>query len=55
MHVQDGRAELAQASASMDFSTVDLIDEATLNNILYAMGKGMTLDQAEAFLASVTH
>jgi hypothetical protein len=48
-------AELLQASATMDFSTVDLIDEATLNNILYAMGKGMTLQQAADFLASVTH
>jgi len=48
-------AELLQASSTMDFSTVDKIDEATLNNILYAMGKGMTLEQAAAFLASVTH
>ncbi|MEY2459010.1 MAG: hypothetical protein QOG30_840, partial [Acidimicrobiaceae bacterium] len=48
-------AELAQASATMDFSTFDKIDEATLNNILYAIGKGMTLEEAAAFLRAVTH
>jgi DNA-binding beta-propeller fold protein YncE len=39
-------------SQAMDFSTVDKIDEGTLNLILYAIGKGMTLDQAAAFLAN---
>jgi hypothetical protein len=48
-------AELAQASASMNFTTFDKVDEVTLNNILYAIGKGMTLEEAAAFLRSVTH
>jgi hypothetical protein len=48
-------AELALASSKLDFSTFDKVDEATLNNILYAIGKGLTLDQAAAFLRSVTH
>jgi hypothetical protein len=47
--------ELAQASATMDFSTFDRVDEAALNNILYALAKGLSLEQAAAFLASVTH
>jgi DNA-binding beta-propeller fold protein YncE len=48
-------SELAQASASMNFTTFDKVDEVTLNNILYAIGKGMTLEEAAAFLRSVTH
>ena len=36
---------------AMDFTTVDRIDEGTLNLILYAIGRDLTLDQAAAFLA----
>ncbi len=39
-------------SEAMDFSQVDRIDEGTLNLILYAIGKHLTLDQAAAFLLS---
>ena len=40
-------------SQAMDFSTYDRIDESTLNAILYAIGRGTTVDQARAFLAGV--
>jgi DNA-binding beta-propeller fold protein YncE len=39
-------------SQGMDFSTYDRIDEASLNAILYAIGRGITLEQAQAFLAA---
>jgi hypothetical protein len=39
-------------SEAMDFSTYDRIDEGTLNLILYALGRGWTLEQAAAFLAA---
>jgi DNA-binding beta-propeller fold protein YncE len=39
-------------SQTMDFSTYDRIDEGTLNAILYALGRGTTLEQAERFLAA---
>ena len=39
-------------SAAMDFSTYDRVDEATLNAILYALGRGTSLEEAQAFLAA---
>ncbi|MGQ0832786.1 MAG: bifunctional YncE family protein/alkaline phosphatase family protein [Microthrixaceae bacterium] len=48
---QPGTPGQAQSEA-MDFSTYDLIDEHTLNAILYAIGRGTTLEEAEAFLAA---
>jgi DNA-binding beta-propeller fold protein YncE len=39
-------------SEAMDFSTYDLIDEATLNTILYAIARGTSIEEATAFLAS---
>lgn len=38
-------------SMAMDFSTYDRIDEGTLNLILYALGRGWSLDETRAFLA----
>jgi DNA-binding beta-propeller fold protein YncE len=39
-------------SMAMDFSTYDRIDESTLNAILYALGRGTTIEEAVAFLAA---
>jgi DNA-binding beta-propeller fold protein YncE len=38
-------------SMAMDFTTYDRIDEGTLNLILYAVGRGWTLDETRAFLS----
>jgi hypothetical protein len=39
-------------SMAMDFSTYDRIDESTLNAILYALGRGTSLDEAVAFITA---
>jgi hypothetical protein len=39
-------------SQAMDFSTYDLVDESTLNAILYALWRGTTLEEAVAFLSA---
>lgn len=43
-----------ELSEAMDFSTYDRIDEATLNAILYAIGRGTSYEEAQEFLRSLS-
>jgi hypothetical protein len=44
-----------ELSAQLDFSRIDQVDERTFNSILYALGWGLTLEQADALLGAVVH